>query len=161
MARPSVPLAEARLLSVSQVGTEWGISRDKARKLLASVQVHGEKNGHPAYAIRDVARVMVVEELGLNIDGEMDPSQMIPKDRKDWFDSELKRISFEEKTGELLEAETHRDKLADALLQIKAWAMTIADRLERDADLSPRQVQSVQDSSDRLLTDLYETLKAG
>lgn len=154
----STPISEGRLLSLQAISTEWGVGRERIRKLLAGVSPAGERNGYPAYAIRDVARVMVADELGITLSGSADPERMNPKDRKDWFDSELKKEKLAEVQGSLIPDEEHREGLAKILLQVKSWALTIPDRLEREVGLDRRQAQAVQLESDKLLADLHAQL---
>lgn len=152
--------------SKSALAEEFELDRRTVAKLLEGIPPTGEHRGRPVYRIAEVAPAFVRYGKGsrtpISIDPEtgsmLDPDDMHPKDRKDWYDSELKRLQLETQQGRLAEAETVRELLADVFGRVKSWASTIADRLERDASLTPEQTQAVVDSSDRLLGDLHHRL---
>jgi len=158
MAEKATALAEAKLMTLSQVAHEWGIGRDKTRRLMQNVKPAGDKNGYPAYAISDAARVMVVDELGLDIDGEKDPEAMAPKDRKDWYDGELRRLQLLIEKGELVPSTDVRDRLSEVFKTIKAFLQTLADVLERDVGLPPIAAAKVVNLCDKLCDNLTDKL---
>lgn len=156
MANATTPISEARLMSIAQVASEWGMSRDKVRRLLARVPTMGEKNGSPAYAIRDVARVMVLDELNISPDGDIDPERMPPKDRKDWYDGEARRLEIARKAGVLVEAELVREVIAGLFLKVRNTLSSLPDVLERDTGLEPDRIGRVQRAVDTLAAGLAE-----
>ena len=83
---------------------------------------------------------------------------MPPKERKDWYDGEHRRLQIAQQQGLLVEAEAVREKLADVYSRIRTFFQTLADVLERDVGLEPEQVQRAIDTGDRLLLELQGRL---
>ena len=76
--------------------------------------------------------------------------EMLPQDRKAWYQSERERLKFEQEVGELLPAsEVAREysALAKAMVQVLE---TLPDILERDCALTPTAVSRVQGIIDDL-----------
>ena len=157
--------------SVGSLAEEFELDRRTASRLVKGVPPSGEWRGHATYRIAEVAPAFVayradagrrargVEASAYDAGGRVvDPDALHPKDRKDWYDSELKRLQLELQQGRLAEAEAVRELLAEVFGRVKSWASTIADRLERDASLTPEQTGAVVDSSDRLLDELHGRL---
>ena len=78
-------------------------------------------------------------------DGGMDPDKLSdPKKRKDWFDSELKRIQYEERLGELIPAEQAAGHIVEVFKQIAISVDTTDDVIKRDASLQTKQIAIMQ-----------------
>lgn len=83
-----------------------------------------------------------------------------PKDRKDWYDSELRRLEYEQKTGVLVAADDMRTTVAEALKPVMLGLETLTDVVERDAGLTPEQATVIQREIDRMRDALYRDLVA-
>lgn len=163
MTDKAVSIEDWRLLSLSKVSQAWGISRDTAKRLLDATAPDGEKSGHSAWTIKTAASVIVPHVLGFDAtavdeDGNVDPAKLPPKDRKDWYDSELKRESLRVKQGELIPAEKVEADKAETFKSLATTIQTLDDVLERDLQLSPEQTQKVSAIKRRVLESLQMSI---
>ena len=147
------------MMSISSIAAAWGVSRDKVKQVLATVPSEGVRNGYPTWTIRASATAMVMNEMGITQDsvaedGSIDPSKLPPKDRKDWYESELKREQLRVKQGELLLAEEVAADKAETYKALATTIQTLDDVLERDLQLSPEQTQKVSQLKRRVLESL-------
>ncbi len=142
-----IQAADANAWSINRISQCFGMSRDTVTRRLrdAGVPASGKRVGHPIYALRDVAPALFAQSsIGEGDDGHLDPGQMMPKDRKDWFDSELKRIKYEQEIGQLMDADEVAKGVASVFKKIALSLDTIVDVIERDAGLDSRQLQIMQ-----------------
>ena len=152
-----------KLLSKSQIAQAWGVSRDTVTRLMQDVQADGQKAGHDAWSIRTAATKLALYDLGISAEdasGNKDPEQMPPKERKDWYDGEDKRLVVAAKKRELISNDEMGEALAMVFDSLKTFVVTLPDVLERDVDLNPEQVQKTIDLGDKLLADFTEKLVA-
>lgn len=82
--------------------------------------------------------------------GNIDPELLEPRDRKDYYDSEKKRIEVEQLKGQVVEVEAMRRLWGNAQKVISQALLTLPDRLEVEASLSPAQVAAVESIIDDL-----------
>lgn len=151
-------LADAFNWSLSKISEAFSVDRATIRKRLVenNIQATGTFRGNPTYALKDVAPALfaVVREAGEDI--SHDPSHMIPKERKDWFQSENERIKLEKEQRGLIpvnEVVAVYSAMTKSVVQVLE---TIPDILERDCALSPQAVTVVQAAIDDLRTTLSE-----
>lgn len=78
-----------------------------------------------------------------------------PRERKDWYDSELKRLQFEKETGLLIASDDMRTTVAEALQPVMLGMETLTDVVERDAGLTPEQATIIHREVDRMREALY------
>ena len=81
-----------------------------------------------------------------------------PRERKDWYDSELKRLQYERETGLLVAADDMRTTVAEALQPITLGMETLTDVVERDAGLTPEQAVIIHREIDRMRESLYQDM---
>ena len=74
------------------------------------------------------------------------------------YEAELKRMEFEELTGQLIRAEDFRDDLVKTLKPVMLTLDTLVDVVEREAGLSPEQAIKVQELIDRERENLYKRI---
>lgn len=87
-------------------------------------------------------------------DKRIDPDDMPPKDRKDWYDGEKRRREIQVDDSELIPSADF-DTEYSRLVKLTAAAMeTLPDLLERDGGLSGKQLAPVF----RVIDGLRETL---
>jgi len=147
--------------SMSALGNEYGIDRRTVAKLLEGIAPSGSARNNPTYQIKDASVPIVKYLLGAQTfnEGEhFDPDKLAPKDRKDWYDSELKRIQHDKVTGELIPADRIANADAAKNKKIALSLDTMADVLERDVGLSTEQVNAVNRIIDAVRNDLYASL---
>jgi hypothetical protein len=151
-------LAEAFNWSISKISEAFSMDRATVRKKIVEndIQAAGSSRGNPTYALKDVAPVLFAGTCKTDEDIRHDPSLMIPKERKDWFQSENERIKLEKEQRNLIpvnEVVTVYSAMTKAVVQVLE---TIPDILERDCALTPQAVSAVQASIDDLRTTLSE-----
>ncbi|MFP9227586.1 DUF1441 family protein [Pectobacterium cacticida] len=84
--------------------------------------------------------------------------QMVPPDRKAWFQSERERLKFQQEVGELIPADDvvrEFSSMAKAVVQILE---TLPDILERDCALQPAAVMRVQNIIDDLRDSIAQKI---
>ena len=148
-------------LSIRRLADEFAMARETVSKRLAeySVAPCGRRHGHPVYRLRDAAPAIV----GVGItdeDGNRDPRMLPPEKRNAYYQSELRRLEFEMETGQLVPAAQHEAAVADLARDVVQFLTTLPDELERDAGLTPEQIEAMHASIDRSRQGLYETLTA-
>jgi hypothetical protein len=148
----SVPMSVRRLADAFEVSRETVSRRLAARNVLSC----GMRNGHPVYRLRDAAPAIIAPSLGA--DGELDPSKLPPMERNAWYQSELRRIDLGLKSQQLIPAAQFEAELADMAKDLVQYLETLADQLERDAGLTPEQIEALQESIDRQRHDLHARL---
>jgi phage terminase Nu1 subunit (DNA packaging protein) len=88
---------------------------------------------------------------------ETDPDSLTPKERLDWYKGEAEKRKLQVADGQLLPAVDHERQMAELLKLSVNWAETFPDVMERDAGLSPEQVERVQAAVDRQRERLHQT----
>lgn len=133
-------------LSASAISLEFGLATATVKKRLidAGLQETGKNRGNPIYRLKDVIKIL------LNPDGETDPNTLGPQERKAWYQSEKDRIIVEEKQGELIPVDQHRDALADVIKITVQTLDLLPDILERDCDLTPTQIEKMIELTDQV-----------
>ena len=131
----------------------------RPRRGTAAAPVNGPRDradvsNVPADAVRDVGPALYGQVD--SFDGSaLTPDKMMPKDRKDWFQSENERLKFEESIGEVAQT---ADVARQMSIMAKAVVSTLdglPDLLERDCGLTPKAVEKVQDVVDTLRDQMY------
>lgn len=145
--------------SISKLAIEFNTTRDTVRKKIAQARVKpcGRALGHDVYALIDVAPLLVGGN-SISYDGEFDPNLLQPKDRKDWYDGESKRIQILRESRELLTYDDVSKTWAETLKKIMLTLDTIVDVVERDVGLSAEQIKHIQTIIDRQRETLYNDL---
>jgi hypothetical protein len=148
-------------LSIARLAEEFGMARETVSKRLAlsNVSPDGKRNGYPVYRLRDACPA-ILQPLGLGEDGEVDPRKLPPSDRNAWYQSELRRVDLELKSQQLIPAAEFEAGLADMAKDLVQFLETLADQLERDAGLTPEQIDALHLSIDRQRQSLYERIVA-
>lgn len=75
--------------------------------------------------------------------GNAPSDELSPRERRDHWDAELKRIEFEKRIGQLLSAEDTRRTWAETIKAFVLMLDTLPDVVERDARLSPEQATAM------------------
>lgn len=147
-------LEDAYSWNLTRLADAFGLHRDTVRKRLttAGIVPTGIRKGAPVYALKDAGPALFGETFA----GEAgDPDQLMPQDRKAWYQSENERVKLEVELRQLLAAdEVHREmsRLAKA---VTTTLDSLPDILERDCSLSPESVERVQETIDALREQMY------
>ena len=148
--------------SVSALAREFGMDRRTVTERLraADIQPIGTDRGNPVYALGDAARACFAGEvLGSGRAGDdLDPERLQPKDRKDWYDGEKRRIELEQLRGELVTIDAYREEAARAFKEVAMVLENLTDVLERKCGLAPETVVTMQAILDEQRTKLVDQI---
>lgn len=143
-----------------------GVDRRTLKKYLAKYAPDKKSGTREEYNFKTVATALSAmpswrtkETKG----GESDPSKMDPKDRKDWYDAENKRLAYEAALGELIPVEEVRETVAEAV-KILVFALdTLPDRIEHKVGLQADQlkvcISTIDDARQSLAHELSKYLE--
>lgn len=112
------------------------------------------------FDLRDVAEWRYAGTSAHDPDEVTDPESMPPRDRKDWYDGEEKRIRVEKERGTLVSADIYREEMSRVLKEIAITLETLPDVLERKCNLSPDAVLIMQKILDDQRTQLANRIAA-
>lgn len=88
---------------------------------------------------------------------DQDPDTLQPKERLDWYKGESEKRKLQKTDGELVEASVYERHMADLLKVSVSWAETFTDVMEREAGLTPEQLERVQTAVDRQRDRLHKS----
>ncbi|MBU2709147.1 DUF1441 family protein [Zooshikella marina] len=143
--------------SISQMSLLFGMCRKTVGKRLnsAGIEPIGKVKGYPVYASDEVGPALFGQSHSSSVD---DPNRMSPKDRKDWYQSEIQRLQLEQQEGLLCKAEEVR-RTMHTLVQLLVQALeTLPDHLERNCALSPSTLTFVENTINEVRVSLHEQL---
>ncbi|MFV0576037.1 MAG: DUF1441 family protein [Vibrio sp.] len=145
------PISGANDWSISRMAEALGMSRNTVSKRLreSNVKPSRKEKGNWVYALKDAMPALYKADTPQSV-GINKPDEMLPADRKSWFQSENERIKLEREIGNLCDSsEVAREfsLMAKAVVQVLD---TLPDVLERDCGLTPAQVSKVQSKVDDL-----------
>lgn len=150
-----ISTSEANNWSINRIAQAFGMSRDTITRRLSNVSPAGKRGSHPVYALRDAGPAIFLPDTH-KVD--YDPEELGPKDRKDWYDSELKRIQYEQEMAKLIPADEVAEVVAEVFKKVALSLDTMADVIERDAGLKGKQIDVMQriidNARSQLTTDL-------
>lgn len=160
----AVQIAQLTSMSKARIAREWGVDRRTVDNLIADIPPGDKSGANPKWFIKDVAGAMDRYLNGggvatIDVGGEeFDPKELMPADRKNWYESEVKRLAVEKEQGRLIQDDEFETALAEAFKIVKTTLVTLADVLERDVGLSAGQVIKTESVVDVLLTTLYSRM---
>lgn len=145
-------LGDAYNWSVAKIAEAFGLNRGTVKKRLldANTPIANTVRGNPVYALRDIGPILFGAEPDANKNCFQDPSQMLPKDRKDWFQSENERIKLETTLKQLVPVADVHLEMAVLVKAITQVLDTWPDKLERDKGWNAEQLTEVQIIVDEL-----------
>ncbi|MEG1466324.1 MAG: DUF1441 family protein [Hafnia sp.] len=146
--------------SIAKIAEAFRLDRKvvKKRLLEANIPVAGKMRGNPVYALSDVGPALFAPQgCSDGVEGFQDPEKMMPKERKDWFDSEKGRIWLEEKQRLLIPESEVFGVYAATVKTTVQLLETLPDKLERDAGMLPKAVEVVQKVVDDFRVELAES----
>lgn len=148
--------------SIARLADELGMDRRTATKRLrdAGIPPCGKRGGHDVYRLADAAPALV-DPIGPSVEtGVVDPRDLPPKDRKDYYQSENERLKVEVTIGQLIPAAEVEADYADLVKKVVQVLDTLPDILERDCALTPEAVVKVQETCDQVRQQMYERVIA-
>jgi Protein of unknown function (DUF1441) len=139
----------ANMVGLSYAAVLLGTNSTQGRKTLAASTAH-IVDGKECWTVESVVQCAIArayvkgqEERPQN-NGTVDPDLMEPKERDAWYSSEKKRIDIEIVQGNLVEVDQMRKLWGTAQRVVTQGLLTLPDRLEVEAGLSPHQVAAVE-----------------
>lgn len=127
--------------------------RQTIRKAIHDCRIEsaGQYKGHPVYRVCEVAEAVYSVPPGTH-------TEMNPKERLDWYRSEIARRKLQVEDGELIPVADF-DATYSRMIKLTAAALeTLPDQLELDAGLSGTQLEPVIRVIDSLRESLYAAL---
>ena len=88
----------------------------------------------------------------------VNPDEMSPKDRKDWYDGEKRRREMQVDDRELIPAAEFDKEYSRTIKIVAAGLETLPDQLELDAGLTGVQLEPVIRVIDGIRESLYQSL---
>lgn len=145
-------------LNINQVASLTGLHRQTVASRLMSVPLAPGSNAKlKLFSIVDILTDLLNRTPDSN---QRKVDEMIPTDRKAWFQSERERLKLEEETAELIPASDVAREYSSMAKAVVTTLETLPDILERDCGLQPAAVSRVQaiidDLRDQLAQRIYE-----
>lgn len=153
--------------SINRLSQLTGVDRRTLGKYLADFAPDKKSDKREEYSFKTAAIALSAmpswkvanKETG---EGETDPDRLDPKDRKDWYDAENKRLTYLEKCRELIPVDEVRATVAEAFKIVAFSLDTLPDRVEHEVGLHDDQLKvflkSVDDARQSLARNLQEFL---
>lgn len=151
---------DAYAWNITRLAEAFGLHRDTVRKRLKENQVKPVKKskGVDLYALSDIGPALFSAEATNQSEDDYDPNKMVPKDRKDFFQSERERLKYETEIGELIPDGDYRLDLAATLKYLVSAFESLPDNLERRYKMSPEALEYIEAWADESRTYLYHGL---
>jgi len=135
-------------LNINQIAAITDLHRQTVASRLTNVEPAPGSNARlKLYSVLDILKELLSRTTASEL---VDVDNMLPPDRKAWFQSERERLKFQQETNELIPAaEVSREfsSMAKAVVQVLE---TLPDILERDCAMTPSAVVRVQKVIDDL-----------
>ena len=135
-------------LNINQLSAITDLHRQTVASRLSNVEPAPGSNARlKLYSVLDILKELLSRTTASEL---VDVDNMLPPDRKAWFQSERERLKFQQETNELIPAaEVSREfsSMAKAVVQVLE---TLPDILERDCAMTPSAVVRVQKVIDDL-----------
>lgn len=150
------PINQGVLCSISQLATEFGMTRETVAKRIADagVAASGERSGYPVYRLKSVLPALLV----LTADGRVDPEKLDPFRRKAHYQAEAERLDLERQAGDLIpRIEVEREQ-ARVFTSIAQRLEVLTDVVERDCGMTSEQIVRLEKAVNEMRQTLYEEL---
>ena len=150
-------LEEAYNWNITRLADAFGLHRDTVRKRLkeGGVLPAGTRNGANVYALKDAGPALFGETLSASGD---DPDELLPQDRKAWYQSENERVKLEKEMRLLVPVEEAHREMSRLAKAVASGLDSLADMLERDAGLPPEAIELVEQTTDALREQMYQAI---
>ena len=154
-------IQDANSFNITRIAEAFDLHRDTVRKRLKAARVKpiGKQKGVDVYALADVGPALFASEKVSEEDDIHDPARMLPKDRKDYFQSERERLKFEEEIGLLIPDGEYQKDLYYTLSEVVSFFENLPDLMERTGLFKPEQLDLLEAEGDKFRNALYLRLK--
>lgn len=117
-----------------------------------------KRGGRAIPWVMDALAVAEWRFSGQSSSDEVDPDQMIPTDRKAWYESETKRRALQVADRELIKAEEVEVAIATAFSAIAQGLRSLPDNIERRTGCDPTVVAAIEEVIDAEMDALADKL---
>ena len=133
--------------SINRLAELTGVDRRTVKKYLSNYAPDKSVGKREEYTIKTLCRALA-PLLGDgptrrggddSEEGGRDPSAMDPKDQKDWYDAQNKRIDYEAKCRKLIPADEVLKVVSETAKILVFGLDTVSDRIELEVGLAPDQ----------------------
>ncbi len=150
-------LEEAYQWNITRLADAFGLHRDTVRKRLkeAGVVPVATRAGANVYALKDAGPALFSDfRAGI----ANDPDDYMPTDRQAWYQSELSRVKLEKEMRLLVPVEEAHREMSRLAKAVASGLDSLADMLERDAGLPPEAIELVEQTTDALREQMYQSI---
>lgn len=91
-------------------------------------------------------------------EGDVDPERLLPAERKQWYDGEMKRREIQVRDRELIPATEVEEVVATSYAAVSQTLLSLPDNLERRAGLTPEQAERAEEAIHETMNDLADRL---
>jgi len=148
---------DAYAWSISRIAEAFGLDRRtvSAKIKEAHIEPAGIRKGHPTYLLKDIGPALFGNSVNELPPALINPALMMPKDRKDWYQSERERLKLEAELKELVPADEVARGYADLVKAVVNPLDSLIDELESKAGLSGDALDRVQIIIDGVREEMY------
>lgn len=133
------------------------IDRRSVHNRLEDLKPDGYLNDrYPGWFLRNaIPRLFARTEAG----DVVDPDDLSPKERRDWWEGTKTMVNLQEKAGELIPVDDVRRQMSTLVQSIISEFETLPDILERDCGADPGMVLRVQAAVDKVRESTYHRIR--
>jgi len=145
--------------SISRLAEALGRDRRTVAAIIkeAGVVPAGTRRGNPVYRLADVVDAMTADRRPTSA-GEMSVDELLPQDRKAWYQSENERVKLERELRLLVPVDEVQREMAVLAKAVASSLDSLSDMLERDAGLPPEAIEMVEKTTDALREQMYQSI---
>lgn len=150
---------EAYHWSISRIASAIGRDRRTVAALIkdAGIPPASTRRGNPVYRLGDVFDAVAADRRQAGADG-LNVDELMPQDRKAWFQSENERLKLERELRHLVPVDEVQREMAALTKAVASSLDSLADMLERDAGLPPEAIDLVEITTDALREQMYQAI---
>lgn len=150
---------QAYTWSVSRIAEAIGRDRRTVAAVIkdAAITPAGTRRGNPVYRLSDIVDAMAADRRQ-SAAGGVDVDELMPPDRKAWYQSENERIKLEKEMRLLVPVEDVHREMSRLAKAVASGLDSLADMLERDAGLPPEAIEMVEKTTDALREQMYQSV---
>ena len=146
-------------VTINWLAGAFRLDRKTVKKRLGTLSPKQKKSTGDLYDLEQAASFLVKPQFDIKeYMKKMNPNELPPMLRKEYWEAENKRVSYEERAGELWPTDSVVAVFAEAFKLIKNQVQVWVDDIERDAGLTPEQYKSLTVRVDGLREELFKTL---
>ena len=136
-----------------------GMDHKTVKKRLGPCKAKGKKLGFDVYDPIEALSYLIKPKFDVaDYMKTMNIAELPPMLRKEYWEAENKKLTYQERAGELWRTSDVLAVFAEAFKLIKTTTQVWADDVERDAGLKAEQYKALIGRVDALREDLYRTL---